>query len=355
VGPQGDGGLNATGVTTRRLSGAGPVILGSDVLAFTLRRLVVSIPVVLASSFIVFVLVATAGGDPLADLRLRPGVSEATIELRRQELNLDKPVLERYGIWAKGAVTGDLGRSIRNEDVGELLVRRLGVTMRLVLSATIIAVLLAIVIGSVSALKQYSKFDYAATFASFVFFSMPVFWLAAVLKDVGIRANDALGRKVFFTVSEQTPNQVGGFLTIWADRIGHLLLPSLTLILISMAGWSRYQRGSMLEVLNADYIRTAKAKGLSGRVVLFRHALRNALIPVVTVVAIDFAAILGGAVVTETVFGWAGMGRLLVEALGVQDVNVVQAWLLVTAMVVVLFNLIADILYGYLDPRIRRG
>ena len=324
-------------------------------LAFTVRRLAVSIPVVIASSFIVFVLVATAGGDPLDDLRLRPGVSEATIELRRKQLNLDKPVLERYGIWVKGVVQGDLGRSQSNEEIRPLLFRRLGVTMRLVLSATIIAVLLAVVVGSVGAVKQYSKFDYGATFFAFVFFSMPVFWLAAVLKDLGIRFNQAIGHRVFYTVQEQTPNLDGGFLTVWADRIGHLILPSLTLILISMAGWSRFQRGSMLEVLNADYMRTAKAKGVSGRTVLFRHGLRNALIPVVTVVAIDFAGVLGGAVITETVFGWTGMGKMLVDALRVQDVYVVQAWLLVAALLVIGFNLVADLLYGYLDPRTRRG
>lgn len=324
-------------------------------LAFTLRRLAISVPVVIASSFIVFVLVATAGGDPLADLRLRPGVSEATIELRRKQLNLDEPVLERYAIWAKDAVRGDLGRSFSNEEVRPLLFRRLGVTLRLVLFATVISVLVAVLIGSLSAVKQYSKFDYAATFFAFVFFSMPVFWLAALVRDVGIRVNEALGRRVFFVVGEQTPNMSGGLVETWLDRFGHMLLPTLTLVLIQMAAWSRFQRGSMLEVLNADYVRTARAKGLAGPRVLFRHGLRNALIPVVTVVAIDFATILGGAVITETVFGWAGMGQLLVQALRVQDVNVVQAWLLVAAALVVVFNLAADLLYGYLDPRTRRG
>ena len=324
-------------------------------LAFTLRRLAISVPVVIASSLIVFVLVATAGGDPLADLRLRPGVSEATIEARRQQLNLDEPVLERYAIWAKDVVRGDLGRSVGNEEIRPLLVRRLGVTLRLVLLATIVSVLVAVFIGSSSALRQYSRFDYAATFFAFVFFSMPVFWLAAVLRDIGIRINEELGRRVFFVVGEQTPGLEGGFLDVWADRIGHLLLPTLTLVLIQMAGWSRFQRGSMLEVLNADYMRTARAKGLPGSTVLFRHGLRNALIPVVTVVAVDFAGIVSGAVITETVFGWSGMGRLLVEGLRKQDVNVVQAWLLVAAVLVVVFNLIADLLYGYLDPRTRRG
>lgn len=324
-------------------------------LAFTLRRLAVSIPVVIASSFIVFVLVATAGGDPLADLRLRPGVSEATIQLRRQQLNLDKPVLERYGNWVKGVVRGDLGRSVGNEEVSTELVRAMGVTLRLVLFATVVSVVLAVFIGSLGAVKQYSKFDYTATFFAFVFFSMPVFWLAALLRDIGIRINDALGYRLFFVVGEQTPGIGGGFLNVQLDRLGHVLLPSLTLILIQMASWSRFQRGSMLEVLNADYIRTARAKGLSASRVLFRHALRNALIPVVTVVAIDFATILGGAILTETVFGWSGMGRMLVKGLLQKDVNVVQAWLLVAAVLVVVFNLLADLLYGYLDPRTRKA
>jgi peptide/nickel transport system permease protein len=207
----------------------------------------------------------------------------------------------------------------------------------------------------VAAVKQYSKFDYLSTFFAFVFFSMPVFWLAAVLRDVGIRINESVPGTVLFVAGEQTPNLEGGFLTMWGDRLGHLVLPGLTLVLIQMAAWSRFQRASMLEVLNADYMRTARAKGLTGTRVLVRHGLRNALIPVVTVVAIDFGLVLGGAVITETVFGWSGMGRLLVDALGVGDVNVVLAWLLVTAVIVVMFNLVADLLYGYLDPRTRRG
>jgi peptide/nickel transport system permease protein len=325
------------------------------VTGFILRRLAISIPVVVLSSFIVFVLVATAGADPTADLRLRPGISEQVIKLRRHELHLDEPVLARYGTWVKGIVHGDFGRSTTNERVFPLLRRRLGITLRLVVFATVVAILLAVVIGALAALRQYSRFDYTATFLAFVFFSMPVFWLAALLKDVGIRVNNAVGHRLFFTIGEQTPNFTGRFVSVWLDRLGHVLLPSLTLILIQMAAWSRFQRGSMLEVLNADYVRTARAKGLAPSRVLFRHALRNALIPVVTVVAIDFATILGGAVITETVFGWTGMGRLLLDALGVGDVNVVQAWLLVTAILVVVFNLIADILYGYLDPRIRHG
>jgi peptide/nickel transport system permease protein len=184
---------------------------------------------------------------------------------------------------------------------------------------------------------------------------MPVFWLASVLKDVGIRINQALDRRLFFTVGERTPNLSADFFGTMSDRIGHLILPSLALILISVAAWSRYQRTTMLEVLDADYVRTARAKGLTNRRVIGRHALRNALIPVVTVVALDFGTVLGGAVITETVFSWKGMGVLLIESLENHDTNVVVGWLLVAAAFIILFNLLADILYGYLDPRIRRA
>lgn len=324
-------------------------------LGFILRRILVSIPVLVVASFVVFVLVASAG-DPLADLRALPGVSEETIRVRERELGLDRPLLARYGEWAGGVLQGDLGHSTSlNEPVDELLWRRLGVTFRLVLAATVVGVVLAVAVGVWSARRPGSVFDHTSTVLSFVFFSMPVFWLAAVLKDLGIRVNDLVGRRIFFTVGEQTPGLDAGLVATWADRIGHLLLPSLTLVLISVAGWSRYQRASMIEALQADYVRTARAKGLTEGQVLRRHALRNALLPVVTVVALDFSTILGGAVLTETVFGWKGMGVLLVESLQEQDTDVVLGWLLVTAALVIVGNLVADVCYGLLDPRIRRG
>jgi peptide/nickel transport system permease protein len=324
------------------------------VFGFILRRLAISIPILIVASFLVFVLVAAAG-DPLAELRANPRISDEVVRVRERELQLDEPIVVRYKSWATGVVRGDLGESYTfNEPVRTLLARRLGVTFRLVFVATVLGVAIAIVVGAAAAVRQYSVFDHASTFFAFVFFSMPVFWLAAVLKDLGIRANDRLGRTVFFTVGEQTPNLDTGFLDVWWDRLGHMILPTVTLILVSVAGWSRYQRATMLDVLGADFVRTARAKGLSGFQVVRRHALRNALIPVVTVVALDFGTILGGAVVTENVFAWKGMGTLLVESLKSYDTNVVAGWLLVTAALVVAFNLVADVLYGYLDPRIRR-
>ena len=322
---------------------------------FILRRLAISIPLIALASFLVFMLVAVSG-DPLGELRANPSITQEQIEARRHELGLDRPLLTRYVDWATSAVTGDFGRSAEdNEPVVDKLGRAITVTLRLLGGALSIAVVIGVAIGVAAALRQYSKFDYTATFLAFIFFSMPVFWLAAVLKDVGIRINQALDRTIFFTIGEKTPLEAGGFFSVVADRFGHMILPALTLILIQVAGWSRYQRATMLDVLSADYVRTARAKGLPPGKVILRHTLRNALIPIVTLVAIDFGLLMSGAVITETVFAWNGMGRLLVRGLIDRDTNVVQAWLLVSATMVVVFNLLADIVYGYLDPRIRRG
>jgi peptide/nickel transport system permease protein len=257
-------------------------------------------------------------------------------------------------------VTGDFGRSSEdNEPVVDKLRRSIWVTLRLLGGALSIAIFLGVAIGVAAALRQYSRFDYLSTLFAFIFFSMPVFWLAAVLKDVAIRLNGWLEKafeiRPFFTVGEKTDYLTGGFFTVWADRLGHMVLPVMALVLIQVAGWSRYQRAAMLDVLSADYVRTARAKGLPPFKVILRHTLRNALIPIVTLVAIDFGLLMSGAVITETVFAWNGMGRLLLRGLIDRDANVVQAWLLVSAAMVVLFNLLADIVYGYLDPRIRRG
>ena len=320
---------------------------------FTVRRLLVSIPVVIAASFLVFVMVANSG-DPLAELSSNPNTPRETIEQRREELNLDKPVVVRYGIWAKDFIQGDFGEDLHNRDVRTLLFQRMKVTLRMVLIATFVAIALAVAAGVISAVKQYTLTDNLITFFGFLFLSMPVFWLAALLKEfVGFRINEFFGAQIVYTVGEQTPNLQGDFLHRLADQAGHLVLPTMALVMISVAPWSRYQRAAMLDVLNSDYIRLARAKGLTPRRVMIRHALRNSLIPLTTVVAIDFAGILGGAVLTEKVFSWQGMGDLLIDGVYTLDINVVLAWLMVTAVLVVLFNLAADIMYAVLDPRIR--
>jgi peptide/nickel transport system permease protein len=324
--------------------------------SFITRRLLITIPLVLLSSVLVFLLVANSG-DPLADLRARnPPVSPQVIEAREHELGLDKPLPQRYATWLTNFVQGDMGKSVRGVEVRPLLWQRLKVTLRMVVLASVLAIVLAIGAGVLSAVKQYTPTDYTFTFVGFLFLSMPIFWLAALLKEYGaIRLNKVFGEQVVYTVGAETPNLSGTFTERMANYAGHLILPTLALALISFAAWSRYQRATMLDVLGSDYIRLARAKGLSRTRVMTRHALRNALIPLVTVVAIDIGAVFGGAVITERVFSWQGMGALLVDAVGANDVNVLLAWLMVTALFVVVFNLIADVLYAVLDPRIRYG
>jgi peptide/nickel transport system permease protein len=325
-------------------------------LSFIIRRLLIAIPLVLLSSVLVFILVANSG-DPLAELKSRnPPVSPQVIEAREHELGLDKPMPQRYVFWLTNFVQGDMGKSVRGVEVRPLLAQRLVVTLRMVVLASIVAVILAIGAGVLSAVKQYTPTDYTFTFLGFLFLSMPVFWLAALLKEYGaIRLNKLFGEQVVYTVGAETPNLTGSFGHRLADYAGHLILPTVALALISFAAWSRYQRATMLDVLGSDYIRLARAKGLSRSRVMTRHALRNALIPLVTVVAIDIGAVFGGAVITERVFSWQGMGALLVQGVQTSDVNVLLAWLMVTSVIVVLFNLIADVLYAVLDPRIRYG
>jgi peptide/nickel transport system permease protein len=324
--------------------------------SFVIRRLLIAIPLVLLSSVLVFLLVAYSG-DPLAELKGRnPPVPQSVIDARAHTLGLDKPMPQRYVTWLGNFVQGDMGKSIGGVEVRPLLFQRLRVTLRMVILASILAIVLAIGAGVLSAVKQYTPTDYTFTFLGFLFLSMPVFWLAALLKEYGaIRLNKLFGEQVVYTVGAETPNLTGGFGARLADWAGHLVLPTIALALISFAAWSRYQRATMLDVLGSDYIRLARAKGLSRSRVMTRHALRNALIPLVTVVAIDTGALFSGAVITERVFSWQGMGALLVQGVTTNDVNVLLAWLMVTSVIVVLFNLIADILYAVLDPRIRYG
>jgi peptide/nickel transport system permease protein len=324
--------------------------------SFIIRRLLIAIPLVLLSSVLVFLLVANSG-DPLADLKGRnPPVPPQVIQARQHQLLLDKPIPQRYWHWLTHFVRGDMGKSIRGVEVRPLLWQRMRVTLRMVILASIIAIVLAIAAGVLSAVKQYTPTDYTFTFLGFLFLSMPVFWLAALLKEYGaLRLNKLFGKQVVYTVGAETPNLAGSLGHRLADYAGHLVLPTIALALISFAAWSRYQRATMLDVLGADYIRLARAKGLSRSRVMVRHALRNALIPLVTVVAIDTGAIFGGAIITERVFAWQGMGALLVQGAEASDPNILLAWLMVTSILVVLFNLIADVLYAVLDPRIRYG
>jgi|SRR5882757_1206810 len=324
-------------------------------LPFIVRRLLISVVVLFVSTYGVFIL-ASYSGNPLATLSTRqPPPPPSTINALKDQLHLNTPVPLRYFYWLGGVLHGDLGKSINNIPVKSQIFARLGTTTELVFVAMIVALILAVIAGVVSAVKQYSVIDYGTTFIGFILISIPTFWMAGLLKDVAIRINQDVGSQIFSFSGQSTPDYSGGFFGNLSDRASHLILPTITLALISYASWSRYQRASMLDVLNSDYLRLARAKGVRWRRVLVRHGLRTALIPLTTVVAIGFGAIIGGAVVTETVFDWHGMGEYLVQAVNAHDTNQLLAWLLFSALAVVLFNLIADVLYAVLDPRIRLG
>jgi peptide/nickel transport system permease protein len=507
---------------------------------FVVRRLSVSFLILIASTFLMFALVS-ASGDPLGDLRLDTSPNkQQKIEARVQQLHLDKSVPERYVIWAGGVVKCvvpgqgcDLGTTIRGQEVNDLLKQAMVVTLRLVTSALILAIFLGVTVGIASSLRQYSGFDYTITFSAFLFFSLPIFWVAVLLKQyvaigvnnwyatptvgVGIGAvlavlsgltwgaiiggdrrrkwlvrgaaavltlalllylsavdwfarpalgpglilllalgsavvvtalvaglnrrnvlnaclvtaaigavaqflvtpwlqdpkwaswtnilllavvavvvavivgylmggldrpqairatiltalatgffivvdqmlravpaySDSVGGRLLATIGSETPNFQGTFWEEQIDTFTHLLLPTLSILLISFATYSRYSRATMLETMHADYVRTARAKGLTERTVIMRHAFRNALIPLTTLAAFDFGALISGAIVTETIFGWRGMGVLFVNGLSQSDPYPVMGFFIVTAISVVVFNMLADISYAYLDPRIR--
>jgi peptide/nickel transport system permease protein len=225
-------------------------------------------------------------------------------------------------------------------------------TLQLVVAAELLAIILAVGIGVLSALKQYSFFDYSATSLSFLGLATPVFWLALMLQVLVVYVFQWTGHRVF-PIANLSDVDPGKGIDFAIDRAHHLVLPVLVLMVASIATYSRYMRASMLEVVNSDYVRTARAKGLNERSVTMKHAFRNALIPIVTVVALNFGALLSGAVVTETVFSLDGMGLYFINALGTADPYPVMAWLMITATMIILFNLVADILYGVLDPRVR--
>jgi peptide/nickel transport system permease protein len=323
-----------------------------DIVRFSARRLLVSIPVLVLASLFVFILAINAG-NPLAYL-IFTHTPHSVVVAREHQLHIGQAFFPRYWFWISHFLRGNFGTNNEGIPVNHLIWTHLWVTVRLVSLAMVLAVVLSIIFGVISAVRQYSTLDYTTTFVGFLLLSMPVFWFAALLKEyLAIRVNHLVGHTFIYTIGDSTPGLKGGFIHNAGNYAGHLLLPTVALAGISYAAWSRYERATMLDVLSADYIRMARAKGLPPAKVLIKHALRNALIPLATVVAIDVSAVLGATIITEQVFDWQGMGSLLFDAVTKPDVNELLAWLMVSAVIVVVFNLIADVLYGVLDPRIR--
>ncbi|HVM17738.1 MAG TPA: ABC transporter permease [Gaiellaceae bacterium] len=321
-------------------------------LTYIVRRLLYSIPVLIAASFIIFTFVSISS-DPLAFLRMQPGVSFDTIDLIAERKHLNDPIPVRYVHWVKEAVTDQFGTTtLGNRPIWPDLTRVMKNTAQLIIAAELIAIFLAILIGVYSAVRQYSAFDYSATTFSFLGLATPNFWLALMLQVLVVNILEKYNIRLFYVSGLSSVDPGEGFRFV-LDRAQHLALPVFVLATASIASYSRFMRASMLEVINSDYVRTARAKGLNERKVIMRHAFRNALIPLVTLIALGFGGLFGGAIVTETVFSLDGMGFYFIQAIGEGDPYPVMAWLMITATLIIVFNLIADIVYGILDPRVR--
>jgi peptide/nickel transport system permease protein len=319
------------------------------VLTYITRRVLYSIPVLVLSTFLIFTFVSLAG-DPRDNMRANPSFSQVTFKNLEHKYHLDRPIPVRYGYWVQDVFTHKLGVSLRtSQPIWPDIKRTVGHSAQVIFLAEIIAVLLGVAVGIFSAVRQYSPFDYFFTSFSFLGYAMPTFWLALLLQILFVDIYLKWNVRIFYTSGL---NSVGS--SAWSlDRLQHIGLPVATLAIISFALYSRYMRASMLDVINTDYVRTARAKGMSEWHVVMRHVVRNALIPIATVAALNFGGVISGAIVTETVFTLDGMGYYFIQKLGQLDIYAIMAYLLVTAVAVIVFNLIADVLYGYLDPRIR--
>jgi peptide/nickel transport system permease protein len=308
-----------------------------------------SIPVLIVSSFLCFMFVSLAG-DPRGNLRQNPRVSQLTLHHLEHQYHLDQSIPVRYWYWLQDVFTHKLGNSlITLQPIWPDITRTLGHTAQIVILAEAIALMLGIAVGILSAVRQYSGFDYTFTTLSFLGLAMPVFWLALLLQILFVDIYLKWNVRIFYTSGLNNH----GNATWSLDRLQHIALPVIVLTVASFALYSRFVRASMLDVINSDYVRTARAKGLSERRVIMRHVFRNALIPLVTVAALNLGALLGGAIVVETIFSLDGIGHYFVQKLGQLDVYALMAYLMFTAVIIIVLNLIADILYGYLDPRIR--
>ncbi len=329
---------------------------------YIIKRLLMLIPVLLGASILVFSLIHLAPGDPAKTIA-GEHASIQTIEKIQEKYGLNKPLPTQYWIWLKQALQGDFGRSIvSNEYVSKEIWSRFPNTVELTLLAMFIAVVIGVIAGIVSASRQYSLLDYGFMGVALFGVSMPVFWLGIMLMmifGVYLRWFPIGGRmSIMVSFTRVTgfyllDSLIAGNWEAFISALRHLILPAIALGTIPMATVARVTRSSMLEVLRQDFIRTERAKGLSERMVIYKHAVRNALIPVVTVIGLNFGLLLAGAILTETVFSWPGLGRYVVKAVQMRDYPAVQGCVLFFAFIFVIVNLITDIIYVYIDPRIK--
>lgn len=312
-------------------------------IGFLIRRLGQSLLLLLIVSMIGFAILHLAPGGPLSQFAAGGDMTQADLDRIAEQLGLNRPLPIQYVEWLWRMLSGDWGRSYRDQQpVIHVIASHLGATLELMLTSTLIAMAIGAWVGILGAIKRYSLFDALATVGAMVALSIPTFWFGLVVIyvfSVGLGWLPAGNR---YTVGD------GSLL----NQLHHLIGPCIVLALVSTAVWSRYMRSSMLDVVNQDYIRTARAKGVPERQILLRHALRNALLPMITITGLHVPTLLSGALVTETVFTWPGMGRLFLDSISYRDYPVVMGILMFSAVLVLLGSLIADLLYGVADPRI---
>ncbi|HYL26205.1 MAG TPA: ABC transporter permease [Candidatus Nitrosotalea sp.] len=319
---------------------------------YVLRRTLQSIPLLLAISVILYGILYNMPGGPLAPYLQNPHITAADIARLKHNLGMDQPVPVQYVKWLGHILVGDMGYSTSNsEPVFQALVERLPATLELMGASLFIAILIGIAAGILSAVYRYSVLDYVITTLAFFGQAMPVFWFALMMQ----LAFAVHGIPLPFGYLIQLPSAgISNSDTFdLADRLTHLILPATVLSILGIATFSRFMRSSLLEVLGTDYIRTAAAKGLSFKVILFKHGLKNGLIPVVTIIALSLPGLIAGAIFTETIFAWPGMGRLFINALNQSDLALLMGYLLMVAFLVVFSNLLADVVYAWLDPRVK--
>lgn len=314
-------------------------------LKYAIRRIVQAIPLLLLVTVVSFGVMQLTPGGPLTALQHNPHITAAELKNVEHDLGLDLPPYIQYFHWLGGLLHGDWGYSFSTGDpVLRMIGEHLGNTLVLVVTAFLISLILAVPLGIISATRKYSALDYVLTFLSFVAWSAPVFW-------VGFMAQLVFSVKLRWLPTAGMYTE--GVSWTLGDSVKHLLMPALVLGLGSIASWSRYLRGSLLEILTQDYVRTARAKGVRKALIMRKHSLRNALIPLVTLIALDVPTFFTGALLVEVVFSWPGMGRLFYDAVGGRDYSLCQGILLISAALIFAGNLIADLVYGVLDPRIQ--
>ena len=314
--------------------------------AYVLRRLLIAVPSLLGISVVLFTVLALAPGDPFEELATNPNVPPEVRMALRAQLGLDDPVWQRYWHWLTSMLQGDWGFSfVSRIDVDTLILQRLPVTLAVIGASQVLALLVALPVGILAAVKPYSWFDRIASTIAFVGFSLPTFFTGLLLI---LLFSIHLGWLPFVFKADI---EASGW-QWWWEHLKQSIMPIMVLGLFQAASWMRYVRSAVLDVIRLDYVTTARSKGLAEKVVVMKHVVRNALIPVVTLVALQMPAVFGGAIVTEQIFRIPGIGSLLIDAILRNDTPVIMAVTFVFSILVIFFNLVADVLYGWLDPRI---